>query len=77
MAGLLFSAAPASAQGEWGQAVEVTAPANAAANPNADLAAVSCSSAGNCTATGSYNLPGQSQASAASENARTLIWRSR
>jgi hypothetical protein len=67
MAGLLFSASPAPAQGTWGQAVEVTAPANAAPDPSADLAAVSCSSAGNCTATGSYTFPGATQASAATE----------
>jgi hypothetical protein len=42
------------ASGTWGQATEVTAPSNAAANPDASLGAISCTSAGNCVAVGSY-----------------------
>ena len=74
IAGLLFSASPASAQGTWAQATEVTAPANAGANPNASLSAVSCSSVGNCTATGGYNAgsAGVNQATAATETSG--IW---
>ncbi len=74
MAGLLLSASPARAQGTWAQATEVTAPANAGANPNASLSAVSCSSVGNCTATGGYNAgsAGVNQATAATETSG--IW---
>ena len=73
MAGMLWSASPARAQGTWGQATEVTAPANAGANPNASLSAVSCSSVGNCTATGGYNAgsAGVNQAAAATETSGT------
>ncbi|MGA8296321.1 MAG: Ig domain-containing protein, partial [Acidimicrobiales bacterium] len=35
-------------------ATEVTPPANAGTNPDADLLGISCSSAGNCTAVGEY-----------------------
>ncbi len=41
--------------GTWTRATEVTAPANARSNPGAELYAISCSSAGNCTAAGDYN----------------------
>ncbi len=40
--------------GTWGQATEVTAPSNAGTNPNAKLYAVSCTSARNCTAVGTF-----------------------
>jgi len=40
--------------GTWGAALEASLPANAPSNPNDHLAAVSCASAGNCTAVGSY-----------------------
>jgi hypothetical protein len=42
--------------GTWATGVEAVLPANAAsANPSAGLAAVSCASAGNCSAVGSYD----------------------
>ena len=41
--------------GTWATGVEPSLPANANANPNADLGSVSCASAGNCTAVGNYN----------------------
>lgn len=40
--------------GAWGVGSEVTPPGNAGTNPSAGLAAVSCPSAGNCSAVGSY-----------------------
>jgi len=58
--------------GTWAQAVEVTAPTGAAANPEAYLASVSCSSAGNCTGTGRYtDGSGNVQAMAATETSGT------
>ena len=58
--------------GTWAQAAEITVPAMADPNPNADLAAVSCSSVGNCTAAGSYFDSTQlSQAMAATETSGT------
>jgi hypothetical protein len=54
------------------QSAEVPAPANANAQANASLNAVSCTSAGNCTAVGSYNdnsgTPGNTQALEASDS---------
>jgi hypothetical protein len=41
----------------WGKGVELTAPANAAEDPEVFLRKVSCPSAGNCTAAGSYDVP--------------------
>ena len=40
--------------GVWGQGVELALPANASAGAGAVLSSVSCSSAGSCTAVGSY-----------------------
>ena len=40
--------------GTWAQATEVTAPANAGADPEASLQGISCWSAGDCTAVGGY-----------------------
>jgi hypothetical protein len=40
--------------GTWGQATEETAPSNAASDPDAVFFGVSCTSAGNCVAVGSY-----------------------
>ena len=40
--------------GTWAQGVQATPPANANANPDGFLTTVSCASAGNCTAVGSY-----------------------
>src|SRR5207248_1599651 len=40
--------------GTWTQAVEAVPPANAAPNPNVTLPSVSCASAGNCSAVGTY-----------------------
>ena len=58
--------------GTWAQATELTLPANAGANPNAFLAGVSCSSAGNCTAVGSYeDSSGNTQAMVATETTGT------
>jgi hypothetical protein len=47
----------ASQNANWGRGVEVPAPAGAAEDPEGDLREVSCPSAGNCTAAGSYALP--------------------
>jgi hypothetical protein len=53
--------------GRWGQATGVTAPSNAATNPQADLSAISCTPAGTCTAVGEYvDSSGGFQAMAAS-----------
>jgi hypothetical protein len=58
--------------GTWAQATELTLPANAGTNPNAFLTGVSCSSAGNCTAVGSYeDSSGNTQAMVASETTGT------
>ena len=51
---IVITSTPAVAQGVWAQATEVTAPANARSDPNAFFSGISCSSAGNCTAAGSY-----------------------
>ena len=47
----------ASENANWGTGVELAAPANAAEDPEARLWHLSCSSAGNCTAVGSYDMP--------------------
>ncbi len=71
-AGSLLTASPASAQGTWAQATEITAPANAGTNPDASLNEVSCWSATNCTAIGGYtDSSGNRQAMAASETSGT------
>jgi hypothetical protein len=49
--GLLVS----EAGGSWAPGVEATLPANANPNPGAELDAVSCASAGSCSAIGGYN----------------------
>lgn len=41
--------------GTWGQAVKVGSPSNAGTDPFGQLNAVSCTSAGNCTAVGNYS----------------------
>ena len=46
--------AAAASGGTWGPATEVTAPSNAAPDPDANLTGVSCTSAGNCEAVGEY-----------------------
>ncbi len=70
MSGMLLSVAPASAQGTWVQATTVTAPGNALGN--AVLFGVSCSSVGNCSATGSYmDSKGMNQAMTATETSGT------
>ena len=72
LAGLLFSASPASAGGTWAQATEVPAPANAQADPGASFSAVSCSSVGNCTASGTFvDSSGSTQATVATESSAT------
>ena len=54
--------------GTWAQETEVTAPGNAGTNPQGALFAVSCSSAGNCTAAGDYHdSSGHQQAMVATE----------
>jgi hypothetical protein len=40
--------------GRWARGVEATLPANAATNPEVVLSSVSCASAGNCAAVGTY-----------------------
>ena len=58
--------------GTWAQPTEVTAPANAQTDPNADLRGVSCRSARNCTATGLYyDSSGNDQGMAATETSGT------
>jgi hypothetical protein len=47
----------ASQNANWGRGVELTAPAGAAEDPEVYLRKVSCPSAGNCTAVGSYSMP--------------------
>jgi IPT/TIG domain len=60
--------------GNWAQATKVTAPADSASNPSATLNGISCTSAGNCEAVGSYtNSSGNTQAMAASERAAPRI----
>ncbi len=49
------SGALASQGANWGTGVELTAPANAAEDPEVFMRQVSCASAGNCTAAGSYD----------------------
>ena len=58
--------------GTWAQATEVTAPANARSDPGAYLDGIWCSSAGNCTAAGTYaDSSGNSQAMTATETSGT------
>jgi uncharacterized repeat protein (TIGR02543 family) len=72
IAGSLLTASPASAQGTWAQATEITAPANAGTDPEAQFVGVSCWSAGNCTAAGYYtDSSGNGQAMAATETSGT------
>jgi hypothetical protein len=47
----------ASENANWGTGVELAPPANAAEDPEASLWHLSCPSAGNCTAVGSYDMP--------------------
>ena len=49
--------------GRWGRAVEVGAPANAAASPAAALASISCATPATCIAVGSYATKGGDTAS--------------
>ncbi len=71
--GVFAAAAPAAhALSSWAQATEVAAPANAGSNPSATLVAISCWSAGNCTATGhDQDSSGNTQAIAAIDTAGT------
>src|SRR5437660_10258128 len=67
---LAFVAIPATTAGaqSLGQAVKVTAPADAGTDPFANLFAVSCPSAGNCAGVGNYgDSSGHQQAMQASE----------
>ena len=48
--GLLYT----ETSGKWATGVEASLPANAGTSPNVDLSSVSCASAGNCSAVGSY-----------------------
>jgi uncharacterized protein YjbI with pentapeptide repeats len=58
--------------GTWAAGVEAPLPAGAAANPEVNLASLSCASAGNCTAVGSYtDSSGGTQALALTETAGT------
>jgi hypothetical protein len=58
---VVLAAAPphalASGNANWATGVELAAPANAAEDPGASLWHVSCPSAGNCAAVGSYQMP--------------------
>jgi hypothetical protein len=47
----------ASENANWGAGVQLTAPADAAEDPAVYLRNVSCPSAGNCTAAGTYDVP--------------------
>jgi hypothetical protein len=58
----------AESRGHWGRAVAIRLPANAVANPNAHLTAVSCPAAGDCVAVGIYTIKdNQGEALAATE----------
>lgn len=57
--------------GTWGQATKITAPGNAATNPGANLAGISCYSAGNCTAPGTYDTSSTVQVMVAMETSGT------
>jgi len=58
--------------GAWAPATEIVAPADAAANTNAYLLGISCTSVGNCTASGFYqDNSGNSQAMVATESSGT------
>ena len=64
--GLLLS----EASGHWSKAREAVLPATAAANPQVELASVSCPAAGECTAVGSFaDKSGNGQAFALTERA--------
>jgi len=61
-------------RGTWRQATKVTAPSNAATNPDASLGGISCTSAAKCVAVGSYlDSSGNGQAMEATETRGT--WR--
>jgi hypothetical protein len=51
---LIGAVGVATALAAWGTGIEAPLPANASSNPNAALMSLSCASAGNCTAVGSY-----------------------
>ena len=51
---LALCPASAWASGSWSTGIEASLPANANADPVPDFSSVSCASAGNCTAVGSY-----------------------
>jgi hypothetical protein len=42
--------------GPWGQATEIAAPANAAANPDALMTGIACTAPGSCVAAGNYSV---------------------
>ena len=70
--GIVCTAPSALAQGTSTQAIKITAPANAAGDPQADLEGISCSSVGNCSAVGNYSdSSGKQQAMAATETSGT------
>ena len=54
--------------GVWTQGVEAALPATPFTSPNANLSSVSCVSAGDCSAVGSYNGSGSGQGLLVSEN---------
>ena len=54
--------------GSWGTAIELTLPANAASNPGVGLGSVSCASAGECSAVGSYSSSGGQRGLAVGES---------
>jgi hypothetical protein len=47
--------------GKWARGSEVSAPANSSGNPDASLGSVSCKSAGDCTAVGTYTSASDTQ----------------
>jgi hypothetical protein len=65
--GLLLS----ETSGRWATGVEASLPANAGTNPNVGLPSVSCASAGNCTAVGTYTSSGAFQGLLLSETSGT------
>jgi Divergent InlB B-repeat domain len=57
-AGSVYALILTQADGTWQQGVGVALPVNAASDEYSSLNSVSCSSEGNCTAVGSYDIPG-------------------
>ncbi len=69
-AGVFQAMRVSQSRGRWGRAAEIRLPANAAANPHAGLASMSCTSRAACIAVGDYTTKaGASTSMAVSESA--------